>query len=94
MRLGKHYVGRCTRTHHIAILKSGRGTYCRYHQAKTRWERFRACWRTERLEQLLDIEEAACDVVRMRAISRQAALNAMPDLIDAVNRAGGPYGRR
>jgi hypothetical protein len=41
-----------------------------------------------RLEQLEAIERAAKDVVRMRQISRQAALNAMPDLVKAV---GNPW---
>lgn len=32
LRLGCLYVGRCTRTQHLAILQSGRGTYCAWHR--------------------------------------------------------------
>jgi hypothetical protein len=31
-RIGPYYIGRCSRTHHYALLRSGRGTYCRWHR--------------------------------------------------------------
>jgi hypothetical protein len=37
-RLGNRYVGICTRTQHLAILTSGKGTYCRWHRYRLRRE--------------------------------------------------------
>jgi hypothetical protein len=37
LRLGRYYVGICTRTQRPAVLTSDKGTYCAYH----RWQRRR-----------------------------------------------------
>lgn len=38
LRVGRYYVGICTRTQRPAILTSGHGTYCAYHRFKRRRE--------------------------------------------------------
>jgi hypothetical protein len=35
-RFGRRYVGLCTRSHHIAVLCSGKGTYCAWHRCRQR----------------------------------------------------------
>lgn len=37
-RLGPYYVGICTRTQNLAILHSGKGTYCAWHRFRLRRE--------------------------------------------------------
>lgn len=31
------YVGTCTATQHLAILRSGQGTYCAWHRQRALW---------------------------------------------------------
>lgn len=31
---GPYYIGRCTRSHHVAVLRSGKGTYCAWHRLR------------------------------------------------------------
>lgn len=34
LRLGPYYVGTCTASPHVTILRSGRGTYCAWHRLR------------------------------------------------------------
>ena len=35
LRVGRRYVGHCTATQHLAVLTSGKGTYCLWHRWRT-----------------------------------------------------------